>query len=161
MKENQILKEYEIAISECETKYHSILEEIKELEDKPVIKKYKKLETDLSMLSKRYARLRDEYSLLYQSTCKHPLWYFLEDDSDRFEGRQKWVCKCIKCGKIETEHSREFKDKLIIESGNMGFGERCLTDYGIVRNEYQTLVDSNKKNIAKTLIKKYNNQKKQ
>ena len=55
----------------------------------------------------------------------------------------------------------EFKDKLIIESGNMGFGERCLTDYGIVRNEYQTLVDSNKKNIAKTLIKKYNNQKKQ
>lgn len=41
MKENSILKEYEIAINECETKYHNILEEIKVLEDKPVLKNIK------------------------------------------------------------------------------------------------------------------------
>ena len=41
MKENSILKECEIAINEFETKYHNVLEEIKELEDKPVLKNIK------------------------------------------------------------------------------------------------------------------------
>lgn len=98
---------------------------------------------------------------IYQSNCKHPLWYFMNDASDRIEGRQEWVCKCIKCGIIEIDHSRNFKDKLIIESGNMGFGERCLSDYDVVRSEYLRHESSgeDKKSIVKTMIKKYNNQK--
>lgn len=86
---NQKLQEYEIAFETCSVQYSSILERIKELETKPTIKQYKQLQFELSILSKRYDRLKDEYIQIYQSNCKHPLWYFMNDASDRIEGRQE------------------------------------------------------------------------
>ena len=94
----QQLQEYETALETCSVQYNSILEKMKGLETNPIIKEYKKLQFDLSILSKRYNRLRDEYMQIYQSNCEHPLWYFMYDASDRIEGRQEWVCKCVRCG---------------------------------------------------------------
>lgn len=158
---NKKLEEFSKALELCADEYNSKLERKKTLEESPVIQEYNKLSYDLTLLSKRYDRLKDEYIKLCQAECNHPLWYFIEDDSDRFEGRQLWVCQCIKCRKYKTGHSREFFGKLIIESGNMGFGEQCLTSYENVRNEYLELESQqiDKKEITKTLVKKYNNQK--
>lgn len=158
---NKKLEELSKALELCADEYNSKLKRKKALEESPVIKEYNNLSFDLSLLGKRYDRLHDEYIKLYQSECHHPLWYFIKDDSDRFEGRQLWVCQCIKCGKYKTGHSREFLDNLIIESGNMGFGEQCLTSYENVRNEYLELEAQqiDKKEVVKTLTRKYNNQK--
>lgn len=43
----------------------------------------------------------------------------------------------------------------------MGFGEKCFSNYGVVRSEYLSLEFSgkDKKSIVNTMIKKYNNQK--
>lgn len=157
---NEKLKEYEKELENCSNEYNSILEQINELEKKPIFEKYRKLKFDLSILGERYERLRKEYLKIMQLNCEHPLWYFLSDETDSYEQRQLWRCQCVKCGVKKEEHSREFKDKLIIESGNMGFGKVCNSPYKEVRNEYLKLEEDNngKDEIIKMMIKKYNNQ---
>lgn len=155
------LEEYKKAIESCANQYNSIIERKKVLELNPIIKEYNQLQKELDILKIKYDNLSEEYTRIYQLNCKHPLWYFMNDNSNRVEGRQEWVCQCVKCGITEIGHSKNFKNKLIIESGNMGFGEKCLSDYGVVRSEYLQLEASgqNDKCIARTMIKKYNNQK--
>jgi hypothetical protein len=145
---NKKLKEFLEALELCADEYNSKIQKQKLLEESPIIREYNKLSFDLSLLAKRYDRLKDEYLKLYQSECNHPLWYFTSDDTDRFEGRQLWTCQCIKCGKYKTGHSREFFDKLLIEPGNN------------VGNEYLKLESQqiDEKDVVKTLTKKFNNQ---
>ena len=154
----QKLYRYEKALENCGDKYNSILERSKELEkNNSIVREYKNLQLELSTLAKRYNYLRDEYTKIYRSNCEHPLWYYKNDVTNR-----TGVCKCVRCGIVETGSSRKFKNKLIIESGDMGYGVVCLSDYSVVRNDYIQLESSGEKeqNIVKSLIKKYNNQKK-
>jgi len=161
MDENKKLQEFETAFETCSIQYNSILKKIKELEKNPIIREYKNLQNNLSILSSRYDCLKREYMQIHQSNCKHHLWYFINGTYDGIEGKQNWTCKCIKCEIIKTGPSNFFKDNLIIEATNMGFGEKCLTDYDTVRNEYISLASSteDQESLAKVMMKKYNNQK--
>lgn len=68
---------------------------------------------------------------------------------------------CIRCGKQSEGHSRLFKDKLIIESPFMGFGERCLYSYQEVKNEYNKYLeeDIEEEEIKNIMKNKFNNLK--
>lgn len=162
MDENkQKLKEYRAALELCDNQYKFILEKSLELEKEPIIQKYKKMQLDLLTLRENHKILETEYNKLYQSNCEHPLWYCVKYDSTIFEEKQRLICKCIRCGITKTSHSKNFKNKIIMESENMEFGEIFLSNYNIMRKEYLDLESStiDKEDIAKIMIKKYNNQK--
>lgn len=162
MNSKEELQEVKERLEKCVNEYNSKLKRINELEKIQEVVEYKKLSRDIELLEKRYDDIRKDYMELYESNCEHPLWYFMADKTDDYEQRQLWECKCLKCGKIKREHSRFYKDKLIIESGNMGFGERCINSFEEVKAYYNELVDSEEftsDEIREIMIKKYNKQK--
>ena len=161
MENKKLLEEYKRELDECRNELSEFNLKKKALEEIPIIQSYIQLAEKSYNLFEKYTELNTKYVELYQAECSHPLWYFLGDDTDSHEQRQLWVCSCVRCGVKKTGHSRDFEDKLIIESGNMGFGERCLTSYDEVREEYFRLESSqtDEEEIVLIMKKKYNNQK--
>lgn len=162
MNSKKELQEIKEELDLCAIEYNLKLEKIKELETKKEVMEYKRFLKDVELLRKQYDSIRKDYMELYESNCEHPLWYFIADKTDDYEQRQLWECKCIKCNKIRREHSRFYKDKLIIESGNMGFGSECTSSFEEVKAYYNELVNSedfSEEEIKNIMIKKYNNQK--
>lgn len=162
MNSNEKLQEVKEKLENCANEYNSKLEKVKELEKIKEVIEYKLLSKDLELLRKQYDSISKDYMELYESNCEHPLWYFMADKTDDYEQRQLWQCKCIKCGKMKREHSRFYKDKLIIESGNMGLGERCINSFEEVKAYYDELSTSEEftsDEIKEIMIKKYNKQK--
>lgn len=156
----QRLEQCKIEMAKCNEEFKKILEELTKLDSNKNIEEYNKLKLHLNILAKKNNLLIKEYNQLNQSECKHPLWYFLRDETDSYEQRQLWLCRCVKCRYEAIDHSRRFQDKLIIESFNMGFGELCKSSYEEVQNEYINLESNNveENEIVKRMIKKYNNQ---
>lgn len=159
---NVSLEELSKRMNACQEQRLPKIERLKELRKLPIINEYEQLSSELTALWKEYESLEEEYEKLYQKNCEHPLWYFWRNETDFYEQRQLWVCQCVRCGMLKSEHSRSFKDKLILESGNMGFGERCIADYDKIKEEYLSYESQGEENeqIAKIMIKKYNYQKK-
>lgn len=154
------LEEVELERQSLSKEYNSILNEKESLEKSPIVIAYKRLLENLKLVGDNYNEVNEEYFKLYQSNCTHPLWYFISDETDDYEGRQQWACKCVRCGMVKEGHSREFPN-LIIGSMSMGFGKQCPTSYRDIRAEYLNLEEkqNNDQQNVKMMIKKYNNLK--
>ena len=162
MNSKKELQEVKEKLQNCGNEYNSILKKVKKLEEIKEVIEYKTLSKQLELLEKQYNNIKKDYMELVETNCEHPLWYFMADKTDDYEQRQLWQCKCLKCGKIKREHSRFYKDKLVIESGNMGFGEKCLNSFEEVKSYYDELASSEEftdEEIKDLIIKRYNNQK--
>lgn len=63
--------------------------------------------------------LENEYNLLYQHVCKHPI-YYLEDGFSIQDSNLGtcYSCRCLECGKVMDVPLRQLKDRLICDYGN-------------------------------------------
>lgn len=63
--------------------------------------------------------LENEYKLLYQQLCEHPLYYLESDHSilDSWLGTC-YSCKCIECNKVTNVPVSQLKNKLICDYEN-------------------------------------------
>lgn len=99
-----------------------------------------------------------------QLNCSHSLWYLLSHNTDSYESKPYWTCKCVKCCKIEEDLSRNFEN-VIVGDGIFALHERSKYSYNEVRREYNNLINNlgvdgetniNGNDIVKVLVKRYN-----
>lgn len=148
MENNYILElsEIEKKFNEIQEERSKILERKHELEKLDVIKEYKKLCSSNETLYSQQNNLRERYTNLKQKNCSHPLWYFIKEETDTYEGRTYHTCKCLECDLVDERRSRDF-DNVIIG------------DYNKIKDDY-----NNRKSIpsvkASQMIKKYSGRNK-
>ena len=76
----------------------------------PEVKNYIKAAGELEEAIKKKKLLVEEYFKILQSECNHPLWYLLDFEIDSYECKTYWTCKCIECGKVEEDRSKNFEN---------------------------------------------------
>lgn len=59
-----------------------------------------------------------------QDECTHPIWLWLNEDTDEHEGRTYYDCECVACGKIEERRDRDFGNKVVFARRNKDFGDK-------------------------------------
>ena len=144
---------YSLELSEIEKKFNEIQEErsnilktMHELEKLDVIIEYQKLCSSNETLYRQQKNLREKYTNLKQKNCSHPLWHFIKEETDTYEGRTYYTCRCLECNLVEERRSRDF-DNVI------------RGDYKKIKEDYD-----NRKSVpsvkAIQMIKKYSGRKK-
>ncbi|MDD3453004.1 MAG: hypothetical protein PHN42_01835 [Bacilli bacterium] len=141
MEESNILQTKKL-MEEAEAQYQNLLNEMKIIRQNPEIIKYEKMKNKLHDLGGKYNILRAEYCALYQEECSHPLWVFISDQTDSYEQRQSLLCRCIRCGKEKTGHSREFNDIINVNKE---------MSYYDISGSYHEILNSNN-DVQKTLL---------
>ncbi len=135
-----------------------------ELANIPEVKNYRKTADELEKAIKKKKLLGEEYLRISQSECSHSLWYLLSYESDSYECKIFWTCKCIECGKVEERRSKDFEN-VITGDGLFARYNRSKYSYDEVKKVYNDLVNVvdidektniNENDIAKLLVKKYN-----
>lgn len=81
----------------------------------PEVRKYIKLNKELMEADSKRRILDDEFTVILQSQCEHPLWYLGLDDGNPLEDRTYWICTCVECGKTITEMHNYFNNKRVIK----------------------------------------------
>ncbi len=140
------LREVENSFNKIKDKRSKILERMHELEKIDVIIEYQKLCSSNETLYRQQNNLIEKYTNLKQKNCKHPLWYFIKEETDSYEGRTYYTCRCLECNLVEERRSRDF-DNVI------------RGDYSKIKDDYD-----NRKSVpsvkAIQMIKKYSGRKK-
>lgn len=95
-----------------------------EIENNHAVITYKELEKNKESL----VDLINKEIRNIQSKCKHPMWYHLSTEDDRYEGRRYFTCRCLECEKLDEDRAKYFKLVLIKKE-----------NYSIIKEEYDKL----------------------
>lgn len=77
------------------------------LEDENV-QEYVACESLLQETVNEIKSLSQKITEMVQKNCSHPVWYLLDKDTEPYEGRTYFKCRCVECGKVETGYARDF-----------------------------------------------------
>ncbi len=148
MKNNNILElsEIENKFNEIQDERSNILKRMRELEKLDVINEYQKLCSSNETLYRQQNSLRERYTNLKQKNCSHPLWYFIKEETDTYEGRTYYTCRCLECNLVEERRSRDFDDVI-------------RGDYSKIKDEYNNRKSSPSVKAVQ-MIKKYSGRNK-
>ncbi len=134
------------------------------------VQRYEVLATLLEKYHSFLDRVEASYKEAFYEECNHDVWYLLYSETDEYEGRTYWNCKCLQCGKHKEARSNFFRNKVIMGECLFARAKRNEKPYGVVRDEYYSLVNKydeyyNNKELdgdlynvdapVKTLIKRY------
>ena len=75
-----------------------------------------------------------------QNDCKHNLWYLLTSETDSYEGRTYWTCRCLDCDMVRESRSHNFRN-VISGPSLFGRGSRHEKSYNQVQQAYRILQD--------------------
>jgi|GEM_PF-6901143 len=117
-----------------------VIEDLIELRKNPEVIKFEELLKKTENLKNEYSLLESKYAILYQEECTHNLWVYISDDTDSYEMRKLWLCKCARCGKEEIKHPKEFK-QLIGPNKNLSYYE-IVNKYNFFFSETQNEEES-------------------
>jgi len=102
------LKNIENQIDSLCTERNGVLIKMKNLEQNPIVQEYMKLVSSNERLYSKLSNAKENYTRLKQKTCTHPLWYFISESTDSYEGRTYYTCKCLECNLVDERRSRDF-----------------------------------------------------
>lgn len=105
---NTELKNIEELLDSICTQRNEVLEKMNILEQNATVQEYKKLFLLNESLYSKLSTTKEMYIKLKQKTCAHPLWYFISESTDSYEGRTYYTCKCLECNLVEERRSRDF-----------------------------------------------------
>ena len=115
-------------------------EDLKHIQDElledPKVQEYVAASNLLCEVDAKIKKLNQDIIEGVQENCQHPAWVLLNKDEDHYEGRVYFTCRCVACGKEQTDNARFFPADRIIFSGlSMGmnakwneFSEKYLDD---------------------------------
>lgn len=118
-----------------------IIDKMEKLKKYKCVQQYIILSSQNSVLYGKLTNLKESYINLKQRLCTHPIWFFVSETTDDYEGRTYYTCRCLECGKVEERRNRDFEN--IIRG-----------DFSRVKEEYDKR-KSNPQTKAKQMIKKY------
>lgn len=102
--------------------------------------------------------LSNEYSLLYQQLCQHPLYYLENPWFIAHSGLGTCLeCRCVECGKLEAVPIRELRRKIICNYRDM-FGTDPKTpsiSFSEAQKEFTELKAKNPKEAVRAMLKKH------
>ncbi len=131
-----------------------------------IVQQFKKVDDVLSTAIYKRKELKKNYEKLVQKNCPHFLWYLFDSMTDDHEGRTYWKCKCLDCGLMKEDRSREFENVIM---GNKNIdGMAKWEAYEKAKDLYHQFVQLfvceeiedfclNKEEVAELLVKKLNN----
>ena len=102
------LKNIENQIDSLCIERNEVLLKMKDLEQNTIVQEYMKLVSSNERLYSKLSTAKESYTRLKQQTCSHPLWYFISESTDSYEGRTYYTCKCLQCDLIEERRTRDF-----------------------------------------------------
>lgn len=132
--------------------------------------RYELLRVFLQQYHDFLAVVKESYQVALSEECDHDVWYLLSYDSDDYEGRTYWNCKCLQCGKREEHRPSYFRNKVIMGDCFFARAKRHEKPYDVIRAEYESLTSKyddyyqtkelsedlyNAKAPVKTLLKRY------
>jgi len=135
-----------------------------------LVQRYEFLNDILDKYHKLMSSVEQHYQEALHEECEHDLWYLLYYESDDYEGRTYWTCKCLQCGLTEERRPRHFQGKVIMGESFCARAKRNEKPYNVIREEYHSLLEKyedynknkdaegNQKIPAKVLTKRYKKQ---
>ena len=151
-------EELKSQIEEINQKLKSMIDEYHQLKDNPKVEKYLELKKTIDILNTKKHYLRITHQQFMHEECNHPLWYFLRSKRNHLKNEIKWTCQCLECDAIEQKNNDFFENRVILDNIVRGHGKKSSYSYKTIATAYREcseLVNSPEQ-IAKTLIKKYN-----
>ena len=113
--ESKKYKELKDKLLKLNESRNELIEARQKLLENDIVKQYVALDDELSETNLEYRRLYRDLIREKQNTCSHPVWYFMDGFTDRYEGRAYWSCKCVACGKeIREMRSRNYPNDRVI-----------------------------------------------
>lgn len=162
MKDKKDLINLEKELLEVSSCYNEISESINSLETDSKVAEYIRLNDERCNKLTEYRKLKSKYIQLKQETCSHDIFYFLSSETDSYEGRTYWTCKCLDCGYEITSRSNYITKPVIIEDAMLGFENKCLTSYYEVKETYQELKNDNSlsnSDVVEKMLSLFNEQR--
>lgn len=108
-------------IKKSKERLASLKEGIKELEnirqellEEPEVQEYVAADSLLRETNDEIEKLNQEIIKGVQENCSHPAWVLFYKDSDPYEGRTYYTCRCVACGKEVTDYARRFPEGRVI-----------------------------------------------
>lgn len=150
-------------LNELDEKYNNNNKRIHELIQIPEVAEYERLVTENENIRFEVNNLSEKYIKIVQENCKHPLWYFISDETDSYEMRITWKCKCLDCGLVEIDRAHEFNSKILMTDAKYGFPKSVDAPYHVVASRYNELKQLNQlthEQIIGTIFGEFTNNKK-
>lgn len=130
-------------IKKSKERLASLKEGIKELEnirqellEEPEVQEYVAADSLLRETNDEIEKLNQEIIKGVQENCSHPAWVLFYKDSDPYEGRTYYTCRCVACGKEVTDYARRFPAGRVIYEYSYGiykkwdeFSRACSDEY--------------------------------
>ena len=132
-----------------------------------LVQRYEFLTNILERYHDLMLTIENHYQAALFEECNHDVWYLLYHESDDYEGRTYWTCKCLQCGLTEERYPRHFQSKVIMGESIFARAKRNEKPYNVIREEYLGLLEKyegynqnkamevNSEIPAKVLIKRY------
>lgn len=83
-----------------------------------------------------------ERSMKLRGDCHHPLFNFIKDSTNPYEGGSTWDCQCVNCGKVKCERPTYYKGKLIMGELCMGYAKQSDFSYKEIYQTFHGLKDN-------------------
>lgn len=124
--------------------------------ENPIVQEYVAADSLFQETDADIIKLRQEIIEAEQENCQHPAWVLLYKDSDPYEGRVYYECRCVACGKQVYDIARGFpNDRVIFDAPSVymnkewdEFSENCSDEYFSVEEKGRAFTkkfNSNKK----------------
>ena len=104
--------------------------------ENPIVQEYVAADSLLHETDADIKKLEQEIIDAEQENCLHPAWVLLYKDSDPYEGRTYYTCRCVACGKEMTDYARGFPAGRVIYEYSYGiykkwdeFSRACSDEY--------------------------------
>ena len=154
---SELKKEYDEIIEQRAV----VIDELKQLENNEVVKKYLELKEKNDSLYNKQLNLYDSIKREEYDECKHIL-VFSKIDYDSYEGRTYRRCGCIKCGLdnsvLDQErdwlpHTRKIMYDYLRNNYLNGIQTKILCDIKLATSIYSKIKDANPDIDDETAIK--------